>query len=116
MLDFYNRREPTARKEHKCFLCGKPIPAGTQYCRTSCKYDGEFSDICLHEDCQSLIDEYCRDCDENEYTHNDIYDYMYDFYCCNICDEEQRESCKEETFYCPIICNARKKRQAEVGG
>ena len=112
MLEFYNVLEPLARKPHKCFLCGREISSGTRYVRTSCK-DGFFFDTCLHKDCKSIIDEYCNNCGENEYTPSDVDEYMREFYCWNICDEEQRESCKEDVFYCPIIRDARLSR---IGG
>lgn len=41
--EFYDRREPTARKEHRCQECGGRILPGETYERVSGKWDGQFS-------------------------------------------------------------------------
>ena len=107
MLDFYNEREPVARKPHECYLCGKEIGVGTKYARICYKSDG-FGDVCLHTECRSLVDEYCNNCGENEYVQDDVDEYLQEEYCWAICDDEQRDSCTEDIFHCPLIQDARK--------
>lgn len=41
-------KQRTARKEHICSLCGKPIPEGTRYTHAAQIYDGEFQFIKYH--------------------------------------------------------------------
>lgn len=44
----------TARKDHICSLCGKPIPAGTTYMHEAHIYDGDFEFVKYHH-------RYCTD-------------------------------------------------------
>lgn len=55
MLEFSTQKTLTARKEHKCLLCGQKIGIGQKYIRHSGKYDGDFFDDCFHESCYDLI-------------------------------------------------------------
>jgi hypothetical protein len=56
---FYRDTIRTARKEHKCDLCGHLIPKGQKYHRQSGKDDGDFFDICLHTHCYNILSTYC---------------------------------------------------------
>lgn len=54
--EFYDRREPTARKEHRCAECGGRILPGERYERVSGKWDGDFSQFKTCCRCTSLRD------------------------------------------------------------
>ena len=47
-----------ARKEHQCFMCAEPIPAGTKYDRRSGVRDGQFVTMTLHPGCNETSSEW----------------------------------------------------------
>lgn len=53
--DFYDERIHTARKPHRCYVCGKGISSGERYATVSQVYDGNFSSDNLCPFCMSLI-------------------------------------------------------------
>ena len=54
-MEFYNERNLTAHKEHICFICNTVIPVNQKYIRCSGKYEGDFFDLCFHENCNKLL-------------------------------------------------------------
>ena len=59
-------REPIAKKEHKCMLCGGVINKGEQYKRQTCIYNGSIYDLVCHSHCSFLASkldmyDYCDD-------------------------------------------------------
>jgi hypothetical protein len=56
IASFYNRREHTARKGHKCTECRRTILPGEQYEKVVAIWDGEFQVIKTCQDCRSIQD------------------------------------------------------------
>lgn len=52
-LNLFGSAYQSARKEHKCWLCGDSIPKGTKYFRTAGSLDGRmFSVKHCREECE----------------------------------------------------------------
>jgi hypothetical protein len=67
MVEFFTATEPTARKQHICDLCGRPINVGEKYSRFEGKADGEMFCTKNHLFCADVIERYCQWAGENEY-------------------------------------------------
>ena len=96
-MSFYRDTVRTARKEHKCYLCGAIIQKGEKY---HDKAGNEFGDV-FHakecEICQLVIDEFCN---SELYDRSDGYcaDWLQDWwrdYKCPDCKHEYPE-CKPD--------------------
>ena len=51
MTDFQSRSTVTARKDHRCEHCGKPISLGEPHFKSSGVFEGEFFSLREHTDC-----------------------------------------------------------------
>jgi len=100
MTEFQAQRTLTARKPHKCFLCGADISTGEKYVRYSGKYDGDFFDQCFHTDCIYLLDKFCREQQDEEYSPDWVADWISDRVCYS-CGE--KEDCEENCFRCEKV-------------
>lgn len=49
---------PMARKEHACYLCGRPIAVGQRHVRRVGTDSGEFVTTRMHEACEALTTEW----------------------------------------------------------
>lgn len=58
---------PVARREHQCYLCEQPIPAGEQHVRRVGRNDGGFDSFRMHAYCDVLS----RDWDEYQWESPD---------------------------------------------
>ncbi len=108
MIDFQKDSRPTARKEHKCDLCGGMIKIGEKYIRCNGMYDGEFFDSKHHVDCMGIIEKYCRAHEDNEYTADAIEDWIWDRVCADCVhgseDYDGYTPCPHKTpFECPEV-------------
>lgn len=109
MLEFSERSQTRARKRHMCHICGKAILPGCEYIHEKQKYDGEFHDLKRHLHCDAILDAYLNDRGENEYSDDEVFEYLSDI--CGelfakwICPEEDYyEKCdKDRCFECPLI-------------
>lgn len=54
--DFIVTRRHTARKQHECCECGRPITPGEEYRTDSGKGDGEFFHYATCEQCEDLFE------------------------------------------------------------
>jgi len=54
--EFYSQRMQTAKKEHRCEECGKPICTGETYENVSGKWDGRFDTFKTCTRCLALKD------------------------------------------------------------
>lgn len=81
MFEFYTATMPKARKRHKCDLCGKWILPGERYYYTSGKYEGEYITWKNCLTCENIARAYCDHEGENEYTYEEVADYLEDTYC-----------------------------------
>lgn len=103
MLEFYSQHERKARKEHTCSLCRGTINIGDKYIRYSGGYNGEYYDDKYHVTCQAVINEYCGRNGDNEYSDDEINDWLDGEVCCNICDIETRDGCFASAMTCPKV-------------
>lgn len=102
MLEFGNSTYPKARKNYKCSLCGQEINKGEIYHRWCGKYDGDMFDNKLHMTCQNIISEYCSAVNENEYSEDEICEWLHDEYCL-CCECYENDDCTEHPLSCPLI-------------
>lgn len=83
MLEFLRQTNPRARKQHICQLCKGVISTGEKYIRQSGKYDGDMFDDCYCETCDNILQSFCLDEGEHEYSEDWISDWLHDKYCIN---------------------------------
>lgn len=106
MLEFQKYSEPTARKEYKCSLCDEAIHEGEKYVRFCGKYDGLMFDQKLHLTCNQMISEYCRACDDNEYTEDQVLEWVQETVCAE-CEHswygDGKDDCEISTFRCQKV-------------
>ena len=57
MVQILKDTYPTARKEHRCQLCGGIIHKGEKYHRQSCAYEGRAYDFINHKKCENIMSE-----------------------------------------------------------
>lgn len=65
----------TARKQHCCSLCGGPIDKGEKYVRWV-TIDGGVTESKLHTDCYDILDDYCNDTKEEEWSDDYVFDWV----------------------------------------
>jgi hypothetical protein len=53
MSEVLSTSTPKARKRHQCYLCAKPIEAGSTYVRSSGVFDGNFWTMAMHVACEA---------------------------------------------------------------
>ena len=104
MIELWNESMPKARREHKCECCGGAIKRGDKYKREWGKYDGEFFTRALHLRCAAFERVYCANV-ENEFTWDDIDDYIRDVYCpqCPHYDEDDGCTSTEGIYDCAYL-------------
>ena len=101
MWDFGRVEWRTARKPHKCSLCGKEIQKGERYKHAAGKADGEFYSDNFHKPCAEIFDMYFRAHDgDDEWCHAWIINWLRD-YCQDYC--EQFGKCGKGVFECEKI-------------
>ena len=100
MVEFFNERQHTAKKEHICALCRQKIKSGENYYRQSGKIDGDFFDNCLHKSCNDIIAKYCYVSEVNEWSPTDIRSWLRNDYCY---DCEDYEDCDVAECRCEKI-------------
>lgn len=89
-MEFYNRTTPKARKEYKCEYCQNAIHIGERHSHETGKYDGDMFSRRLHFECYNILQKYCLDTGENEFTWDGVDDWLHDQYCY---DCEDKEDC-----------------------
>ena len=57
MTDFGNTMRPVARKEYKCAWCLGPILRGEQHVHFVGKWEGEFQNWRMHNECEEDADD-----------------------------------------------------------
>ena len=99
MADLYERRMVTARRPHKCHLCGLTIPEGHEYIREKWRDDG-FCEVKRHIHCDALLDEFLSsDSFVGEYYDDDVWEWIREK-CLDLCGYEGREDCIDNPFAC----------------
>lgn len=119
MAELYEQRQVTARRPHKCHLCGQKIPPGVWYIREKWKDDG-FHEIHRHIHCDALLDEFFKSAHYGngyEYTEDEVWEWIRDEKCGTLCRTEERDDCDANPFACPrviqSIANINSRRAAE---
>ena len=110
MLEFYHIKHPKARKKHVCDLCGSKILLGQTYERYSGKYNGNMFDLKYCLDCGKIIDAFLEENGYDEYSNDDIYDWLVERFCYNCkhgCNRD--DDCIINKFCCPNILSEIKK-------
>ena len=106
MLEFYNDKVQTAKKEYKCEFCNQKIKVDEKYHRQSGKYDGDFFDRKVHMICDNMISTFCKE--ENEYediSYDWVIEWLRDKHCYNCPDNEE---CDISMFKCGKIADVYK--------
>ena len=86
-----NRRNPIARKQHKCNFCGGIIEKGEKYDNATLEFDGTVYTWKSHLHCLNIASEYDFDTWIKDYVHDNHYDDEID----DICVEWQNKSIPE---------------------
>ena len=68
----------TARKKHRCDLCGGDILPGEQYERWCSVNMGSVLESKVHKDCRHVINSYCLDVQEHEWQDDWIMEWVTD--------------------------------------
>lgn len=80
--------------------------AGCKTCkhnrRQSGKYEGDLFDRCLHIHCNNIIAEFCKEHNENEYSHDWIVDWLSDLYCYG-CGQNEDDNCEIKVLQCNCV-------------
>lgn len=97
MLEFDRNEQRTARRNHICQLCRKPILRGNEYIYESQKYDGKINTYKRHIHCDALLDAFLKSdwFDGQEYTDDEVHEWLCDQ--CNILFHHGK--CSEEDYY-----------------
>lgn len=100
-VEFYNQQVRTARKEHICTLCRRPILKGDEYVDTVCKCYGEnLYTSKMHFHCDDLTHRYVDFLEpDEEYNEDDVLNDIYEKLCANC---ESRASCKYKHYEIPM--------------
>ena len=77
MAEFYSVTNPKARKDHKCCECRRVIPKGTQYERSSGKYDGDIYSEATCLDCADIRSVFA--CGEVPPAYGGLWREIYDY-------------------------------------
>ena len=105
MSDLFERKQITAKRPHKCHLCGETIPPGVHYIREKWRDDG-FQEIHRHIHCDALLDEYFKSNHYGsgyEYTEDEVWEWIRDEKCGTLCGTEERDDCTCNPFPCQKV-------------
>lgn len=81
-LDFYNcDLIKSARKEHKCDYCCKPIHKGDTYYSESGKYCGDFFQRKMHIFCMKIFEDYCSNVGDEEFDWEEVDEFVREYFC-----------------------------------
>lgn len=113
MLEFSSTQQRTARKSHKCDLCGKPILRGHEYICENQKYCGEFGTYKRHIHCDVLLEAMMFGPLKGacEYSEDEVTEVLRDI-CAELhdsgeCQDEDFERCEERDCYgCYLVQRA----------
>jgi len=67
-----------ARKDHVCDWCCKPIKAGELYFYSAGVYDGDFSTLKYHLECNKSIGDFVKEEGIGEYGLHELQDMYHD--------------------------------------
>lgn len=106
MYEHLETKKVTARKQHKCDWCGKPISKGEEYERQKYKYDGEFCEWHAHLACSRVVSAIWDYADTDDGMSSDEFDGA----CADVCGEficpncenwnDEFHDCELDESYC----------------
>ena len=104
MLELTRREQRTARKRHRCHLCGKPILPKAEYICEVQKYDGDFNTLRRHIHCDVLLDCVMPEFSiAGEYTDDEVTEILRDTCAAlherGVCEDEWYEQCEDRDCY-----------------
>ena len=76
--EFYERKNPIARKDHKCCECGRVIPKGEQYEYVTGKYEGEFFECKTCWQCAEILRTFSCGAVLHETLWEEMNDYVFE--------------------------------------
>lgn len=85
MSDFLTETFPMAKKEHKCYICNELINKGENYVKQVGKFQDNFYDIKLHNNCYSILINYLDELDYYDLQEGWTLDYLRDYWIGNKC-------------------------------
>lgn len=101
-IEIYNEKLYTARKEHRCHICGITINLNEQYYRESGKYEGDFFDRCTCICCYEVREQFIIDVNETEYSEWEILDEATNTFCEDHYETGPCACCEHKN---PLHCN-----------
>lgn len=104
-VECYTVEQRKGRKDYVCQLCGEKIRKGTEHIYESGRYGGEFFSNRRHIWCDALFNAYFDDGGDNEYTEDDILEFVRDV-CCS-CALWHEDECEANPWKCPIVLERR---------
>ena len=82
MMEFFNGRYRTAKKEHICEICKQKIQIGEKYEYESGKFDGVFFDRHYHIDCYMTLQDFLSDTiDDDWFSYDHVFDWWLEGHC-----------------------------------
>ncbi len=105
--DFYSEKTITARKKHRCEVCGTTIEPGQKYVKKAGVHDGDFWNTSECPECQPIIHEFCStDYGDDGYHGDYINEWWRDEKCPNC--KKYYPPCEPDGS-CPVDCGDRTK-------
>lgn len=113
MLEFSKTEQRKARRNHTCYLCGKPILRGCEYICETQKYCGEINTFKRHIHCDALLEAMMFGPlkGECEYSEDEVTEELRDI--CAVlhnygeCSDEDFERCEDLDCYgCYLVQRA----------
>lgn len=95
MLEFSERMQRKARKQHYCDICGKSILPGCEYIQERMKANGEFLNLRRHIHCDAILDAFLCETSPDEYDSEMV--ALWAGRCCDDLNDEGK--CSDDDFY-----------------
>lgn len=104
MIECCTEKHPTAKKEHKCDLCGGLIYPGGKYYRLSGVDSREFFDQKYHLTCESILQSYAKE--SGNYDEIDLWnvaDWVRERVCEGCKNFNECKKSKKNIFLCEKV-------------
>jgi len=102
-MEFYNKKNRTARKIHNCDFCNNTIQVGDTYSHETGKYNGDFFDRKLCLCCSNILSTYLNVQGVREFDWDNIADWLSDTHCCE-CEQHSSYPAKNSCECIPAAC------------
>lgn len=103
-----------ARKQHRCWLCGKPIMPGEMYMASFVVDGGDTSYDREHVHCHNIMHDQCQGCKDydGECWRQDCFDEAIEEHACKKCGAWP--GCKDNPYACGEAWEIIKKNNGEI--